>query len=56
MGQDLEIMLGQQHNQGFQQQIIVKPDGSYQKSDFNLAQDAQSSWVKWNLERDKLIK
>lgn len=39
-----------------QQQIIVKPDGSYQKSDFNLAEDSQSSWVKWNLERDKLIK
>jgi hypothetical protein len=39
-----------------QQQIIVKPDGSFQKSDFNLVADAQSDWVKWNLERDKLIK
>jgi len=39
-----------------QQQIIVKPDGSYQKSDFNLAEDSKNSWVKWNLERDKLIK
>lgn len=38
-----------------QQQIIVKPDGSYQKSDFNLADDAKSDWVKWNLERDKLV-
>ncbi|KAA3608777.1 MAG: hypothetical protein D8M58_18745 [Calditrichaeota bacterium] len=39
-----------------QQQIIIKPDGSFQKSDFDLAADAQSSWVKWNMERDKLIK
>ena len=39
-----------------QQQIIIKPDGSFQKSDFDLVADAQSSWVKWNLERDKLIK
>jgi len=38
-----------------QQQIIVKPDGSFQKSDFDLVADAQSSWVKWNQERDKLI-
>jgi len=39
-----------------QQQIIVKPDGSYQKSDFNLVEDSKNSWVKWNMERDKLIK
>lgn len=38
-----------------QQQILIKPDGSYQKSDFNLADDAKSSWVKWNMERDKLL-
>lgn len=39
-----------------QQQIIIKPDGSYQKSDFNLAEESKSSWVKWNMDRDKLIK
>ncbi len=39
-----------------QQQIIVKPDGSFQKSDFDLVADSKSSWVKWNLERDKLLK
>lgn len=38
-----------------QQQIFIKPDGSYQKSDFNLVDDAKSAWVKWNLERDKLL-
>ena len=39
-----------------QQQIVIKPDGSYQKSDFNLAEDSKNSWVKWNQERDKLLK
>jgi len=38
-----------------QQQIVIKPDGSYQKSDFNLAEDSKNSWVKWNQERDKLM-
>jgi len=39
-----------------QQQIYIKPDGSYQKSDFNLVDDSKSAWVKWNMERDKLIR
>ena len=39
-----------------QQQIVVKPDGSFQKSDFDAVADAKSSWVQWNLKRDKLIK
>lgn len=39
-----------------QQRIIVKPDGSYQKADFDPKADAKSSWVQWNLERDKLLK
>jgi len=39
-----------------QQQIVIKPDGSFQKSDFDLAADAKSDWVLFNLERDKLIK
>jgi len=38
-----------------QQQIVVRPDGSYTKSDFDMQQDAESEWVKWNQERDKLL-
>ncbi len=29
---------------------------NYKKSDFNLEKDAESDWVKWNQERDNLIK
>jgi hypothetical protein len=36
-----------------QQQIVVRPDGSYAKSDFNLEEDAKLEWVKWNKERDQ---
>ena len=39
-----------------QQRIVVKSDGSYQKADFDPKADAKSSWVQWNLERDKLLK
>lgn len=39
-----------------QQQIVVTPDGKYTKSEFDPAADARSSWVQWNLERDKLLK
>jgi hypothetical protein len=38
-----------------QQQIIVRPDGSYVKSDFNLTDDAKLEWVRWNQERDQLL-
>jgi hypothetical protein len=38
-----------------QQQITVQPDGSFKKSEFNLAEDSKNSWVQWNKERDKLI-
>ena len=48
MGQWLEIIKAQQ-------QIVVKPDGSYAKSDFNMEEDAKLAWVKWNLERDKML-
>jgi hypothetical protein len=37
-----------------QQQIIVRPDGSYVKSDFNMSDDSKLEWVNWNQERDKL--
>lgn len=38
-----------------QQQIIIRPDGSYVKSDFNLSDDTKLEWVRWNQERDKLL-
>ena len=38
-----------------QQQIIVRPDGSYQKAAINLAQDAALDWVQWNRQRDALL-
>jgi hypothetical protein len=48
MGQWLEIVKAQQ-------QIIVKPDGSYAKSEFSMEDDAKLDWVKWNNERDKML-
>ncbi len=38
-----------------QQQIVVRPDGSYAKSDFNMEEDAKLEWVKWNKERDAML-
>jgi hypothetical protein len=38
-----------------QQQIVVRPDGSFQKSEFNAEQDAQSDWVQWNKKRDEML-
>ena len=38
-----------------QQQIVIRPDGSYAKSDFNLEDDEKLEWVRWNKERDKLL-
>jgi hypothetical protein len=38
-----------------QQQIIVRPDGSYVKSDFDPKDDSKLEWVNWNQERDKLL-
>jgi len=35
-----------------QQQIVVRPDGSYAKSDFNLQEDDKLDWVQWNKKRD----
>ena len=37
-----------------QQQIVVRPDGSYARSDFNLEEDAKLEWVQWNKERDQM--
>jgi len=36
-----------------QQQIVVRPDGTYAKSDFNLQDDAKLDWVQWNKKRDQ---
>jgi hypothetical protein len=38
-----------------QQQIVVRPDGTYAKSEFNLQDDEKLEWVQWNKERDKLL-
>jgi len=38
-----------------QQQLSIRPDGSYQKSDFDLLEDGKSDWVKWNKQRDELL-
>jgi hypothetical protein len=35
-----------------QQQIVVRPDGSYAKSDFNPLEDDKLDWVQWNKQRD----
>jgi hypothetical protein len=35
-----------------QQQIVVRPDGSYAKSDFNMQEDEKLDWVQWNKKRD----
>jgi hypothetical protein len=39
-----------------QQQIVVRPDGSYAKSDFNPVEDAKLDWVQWNKARDAELK
>lgn len=39
-----------------QQQIVVRPDGTYATSDFNLQDDEKLEWVQWNKERDKMVK
>jgi len=38
-----------------QQQIVVRPDGSYAKSDFNFVEDEKLDWVRWNKERDAQV-
>jgi len=38
-----------------QQQILVRPNGTFQRSEFNLEEDAKSDWVQWNLKRDQLL-
>ena len=38
-----------------QQQIVVRPDGSYAKSDFSLEEDEKLDWVQWNKKRDAEI-
>jgi len=36
-------------------QIDVRSDGKYHHYEFDQAADAQTDWVKWNLERDGLL-
>jgi len=49
MGQWIEIIKKQQ-------QIVVLPDGSYAKSDFNPLEDDKLDWVQWNKKRDAEIR
>lgn len=37
-------------------QIIVRPDGKYEKSRFNVQEDNRLDWVRWNQERDRLLR
>jgi hypothetical protein len=38
-----------------QQQIVIRPDGKMEKSDFDLLEDGKSDWVQWNKKRDELL-
>jgi hypothetical protein len=38
-----------------QQQIVIKPGGKMEKSDFDLLEDGKSDWVQWNKQRDELL-
>jgi hypothetical protein len=38
-----------------QQQVVIKPDGRFEKSDFDLLEDGKSDWVQWNKKRDELL-
>jgi len=38
-----------------QQQVVIKPDGHFEKSDFDLLEDGKSDWVQWNKKRDELL-
>lgn len=38
-----------------QQQVVIRPDGSFEKSDFDLLEDGKSDWVQWNQKRDQLL-
>ncbi|MEK6591088.1 MAG: FecR family protein [Nitrospinota bacterium] len=37
------------------QQFTISPDGTRKKEKFSLEEDMKLDWVKWNMERDKLI-
>ncbi len=38
-----------------QQQIRIARDGKFEKSEFDLIDDAKSDWVRWNQQRDRLL-
>jgi len=40
---------------GALQQYTIAPDGTKKKEDFSLEEDMKLEWVKWNMERDKLV-
>ncbi|MBI3599259.1 MAG: FecR domain-containing protein [Nitrospinae bacterium] len=40
---------------GALQQFTIAPDGTRKKEKFSLEEDMKLDWVKWNMERDKLV-
>lgn len=38
-----------------QQQIVVKPDGSFETETFDIQADADLDWVQWNKRRDRML-
>ena len=38
-----------------QQQVVIKPDGRFEKSEFDVLEDGKSDWVQWNKKRDELL-
>lgn len=38
-----------------QQQIVVRPDGSFEKAEFDPVEDSKSDWVQWNKKRDEML-
>lgn len=38
-----------------QQQVVIRKDGTFRKSEFDAVQDAASDWVQWNKQRDQML-
>jgi len=38
-----------------QQQMVIRPGGRFERSEFDLLEDGKSDWVQWNKKRDELL-